>query len=828
MADHTRHSLARTGALVRPSSIQTLAQFLDTWAQPKAAPVSVIVSLVEQALQQFQISRFAQVSDFRSFHQSLAQLIEEAHGLPLAGDWAKVRGFVERELSDRGLAVRNARLRSAANALEHADGLPFEQITFDGFFTLSPSESNLILACTRHAGVRVILPDSLIAHSVRELLTARGFAEEPGNAARDAAPQTVVAAPTIVRESEEIARRILAYVAEGRRFRDIGVILRSREPYAPLLETTLARFGIPARFYFSDPLSAHPAIAHIARVMRSALAGWDHDLLLAALRMPVSGLGATPEGDRLDFDWRERLPARGIPTGDITTRFSALDQWTRETLAPEEWSARLTELRAWIPAPTITDHVDRDQIHVWRSTALALDTFEAALSAAALAMPRTRPVRLTAFWREVETVLALEPLRIPDRRRDVVHVMDVFEARQWELPVIFVPGLTERHFPQYHREDPLLGEAERYRLGLETALDRQNQERSLFDFALTRAAAEVILSFPRFDDKGEELLPSFFLPDASKAECCETRVRPRPLQTIAAPPSPVIQDPLLLEKLGSAHTRLSATSIESFLQCPFQFFGRRTLRLKPRPAAARDRLDVLLQGTIVHRALAEWIRAPLLGQAIFDRVFDEECELNRVPRTYRTEAVRLEMLRAFESFIADEEVRLTGPAPLAEEKFEYALSSELSISGRIDRLERTAAGALVIDYKYSAADKIRDRVKNTDEGDQAQAGLYLSAAERVFNLKPAGVLFCGLKKEVTWDGWHVPIAGLESIGTACQPERLRELAETAEQTAIRVHESILTGAIRPQPADTDKCRWCDYVDACRIETVPAIRKAGAQ
>ena len=139
--------VARIGALVRPSSIQTLAQFLDTWARPNPAPISVIVSLVEQSLQQFQVTRFAEVSDLRSLHHAVAQLIEEAHGLPLGGDWAMLRSFVESELAERGLAPRNARLRSAAAALKQAAAVSFGQVTFDGFFTLSHAELDLIVAC---------------------------------------------------------------------------------------------------------------------------------------------------------------------------------------------------------------------------------------------------------------------------------------------------------------------------------------------------------------------------------------------------------------------------------------------------------------------------------------------------------------------------------------------------------------------------------------------------------------------------------------------------------------------------------------------------------
>ena len=78
------------------------------------------------------------------------------------------------------------------------------------------------------------------------------------------------------------------------------------------------------------------------------------------------------------------------------------------------------------------------------------------------AMPRqpcltpATPIDCKPFWDAVETMLASSELRVPDHRRDVVHVIDAFEARQWSLPVVFVCGLLEKEFPKYQSEDAIL------------------------------------------------------------------------------------------------------------------------------------------------------------------------------------------------------------------------------------------------------------------------------------------------------------------------------------------------------------------------------------
>jgi ATP-dependent helicase/DNAse subunit B len=720
------------------------------------------------------------------------------------------------------MALRKDRLAEAARGL---NAVP-PQIVLDGFFTFSADEIRFLDALSRRTRVVVTLPDWDAAEPARTGLLQSGFAEQRMVSAHRQPRQVVFSAATIEREVEEIARRILEQHAQGRLFREMGILLRTRDPYAPLLETTLARFGIPARSYFTDPLDHHPAVQFLWGVVGAMRSGWDHAPLLSALRMPVSGIGATADGDRMDFAWRKALPGRGLSSlpAETVTALKKFDSLRNERLHPQDWATRLKALRKLIPMPQIVDQADREQVDAWRSTAAALDGFDAALDQTAEALGGERgPISLGSFCNLAGLALALNPLRVPDRRRDVIHIMDVFEARQWELPVVFVCGLTERHFPQYHREDPLLGDAARRRAGLETVAMRQAEERSLFDFAISRATDCAVLSYPRFDQKGEETLRSFFLPqtqDAPDGTPVHAAIRPRPARvTPATAPAP-IYDADLREGLAQAHRKLSASSVETFAQCAFQFFARKTLRLQSRPPAPRDRLDMLVQGTIMHRALADWVDHPLFGAGVFDRAFEEECAKQRVPMDYRTEAVRLELLRNFSRFLSNPEWDFVAWNTKTEQQFEYALQPGLKIRGRIDRLAVNAQGqALVIDYKYSAAAKIRERVKDSDSGQRAQAGLYLLAAERQFKLQPAGMLFCGLKKEVVWDGWHLPLPDLSWAGEARRPQDLRELMDTAARVAAEAHAAILNGTIAAAPADTDLCKWCDFRDACRVETL---------
>src|ERR1044071_2057098 len=75
------------------------------------------------------------------------------------------------------------------------------------------------------------------------------------------------------------------------------------------------------------------------------------------------------------------------------------------------------------------------------------------------------------------------------------------------------------------------------------------------EMARGRASEEVVLSYARFDEKGNETLPSFFLHDAPFA-MCDARIRPAASRALLSRASSSIQDENLLEKLARSHRRL--------------------------------------------------------------------------------------------------------------------------------------------------------------------------------------------------------------------------------------------------------------------------------
>ena len=148
-----------------------------------------------------------------------------------------------------------------------------------------------MLALCERTGVTITLPDWPGSQAVRKTLLSAGFEEQRLFSTYRSARRTGFSAATIEREVEEIARRILSYAAQGRASGRWELFCALAIPTRGWSRPRSRASGFPARVYFHQQLGSHPALMFLTNVMRAVLAGWDHAVLLAAVRMPASGIG---------------------------------------------------------------------------------------------------------------------------------------------------------------------------------------------------------------------------------------------------------------------------------------------------------------------------------------------------------------------------------------------------------------------------------------------------------------------------------------------------------------------------------------------------------
>lgn len=543
MAQHLRNQMAREGLVFSPARIQTIWRFIEPWATDLAqAGDAFLHMLVEKCVQRLNLPEFAKVAHLAGFHARLAAAIDECAAagcgvdslrqLPAGGvgrALAEVYAEVNRELEERNLGMRSTRLIRAAARIQQKGAGGLKTIWLDGFFTLSDAELTVVKALAGHADVTVTLPSAAVADETRSRLLSMGFSEDALTRERVLPRRELFSAPGIEREADEIARRILQEIATGRFFHEIGIIVRTPEVYMGLLRATLERFGIPARLYFDLVLMEQPAVRFLAGALDAMLGGWDHAQTLTVMKL-APGAGISAPMDRFDFDVRTRIPGNGLeplrllamerPGEDqrlrqLLDRLAELDAWRTLSLKPAEWVERMGSLCTLYRPSRPRDRVSHDTALNWRLQARALNAWEAVAAEAASTFDIGLKVPLEKFWQAMKAVLRLTPLRIVDQRRNVVHVLSAYEARQWDLPVVFVCGLVEGQFPRYHPPDPFLPEPARRRLKesgtrIRTAEDVDREEHFLFDSAVSRATASLVLSYPKNDLRGEQNLPSPF------------------------------------------------------------------------------------------------------------------------------------------------------------------------------------------------------------------------------------------------------------------------------------------------------------------------------
>jgi ATP-dependent helicase/DNAse subunit B len=794
--------------------IQTLSRFTDGFAETPQVSEPLLYLIVEAAARRVARVEFARVAGLAGFCAALTRTMQELWsagcdatrlrsvvggcGAPLGEAFLAVFEEVERELARRGLATRPQRLLEAARRISR-DGLSgIHTVWLDGFYALPDPELALIGALREHAEVIMEQP---------------AFAAPPRS--------ELCETPTIEREADEIARRILREAAGGRPFREMTVIVRSPEIYEAILRATFDRFGIPARFYFDAKLERHAVVRFLAGAVDAMLGGWEHAATLSVLR-----LAPDVATDEFDFAVRRELPGAGLEklkrlaadapgVAILIASLERLEEWRGLRLRPAEWATRFGILRELF-RPRAPEPGDRGSAGVWRGRAAVLELMDGALAETASALA-AEPVPLAVYWRAVKSIIRLTPLRMEDHRRNVVHVLGAHEARQWRSPVVFVCGLVEKQFPKFHAQDPFFGEAARARLNeagmrLRTAAEVEAEERFLFDCAVTRATESLVMSYPRFDSRGQQNLRSMFL-DGLAAETAGWKpVRPLVAIPGAARPAVSINGPELLHLIASRNATFAPTALECYLQCPFQFFSRTTLKLEGAPARPEERFDARTEGTIVHEVLRALGSNGAALEEVFEREFRRICERERIPAGYRTEAARLRMLRDLRALLADAAWRATGEMR-PEQKFRFAIREGIEVKGRIDRIDVLPDGrAVVIDYKYSGAQNTRKML--ADEG-RLQPQLYLLALGRQWGLQAAGMFYCGLRNGVQLSGWG---EGAAAGGKPMPPE----WPQPGIDVTLRIVEEIRAGRIAPQPADLELCGRCDYRDVCRFEAASAM------
>jgi ATP-dependent helicase/DNAse subunit B len=672
-----------------------------------------------------------------------------------------------------------------------------------------------------------ILRENRRSTGVLAALEQRLFTAPRGDlAARDV---EILACPSEEDEADRLARLV---ARSGRRFSDFLIVRRSFDGCHAFYRAAFQRYGIPLRFFGTEPLGHTPAARAIAIWLRTLCGAVDPASLLPLLRSPY--YLARPDPEEVDRT-AERLRKEGVTDLEFTP--------------DREGSLRDLLRRRFGLRDALIDDPDGSRDLAVAARVLAAVQKEAdALADLPLAEAAQQVLRRLPQLRGAP----------PDRRHACVYAVDATEARQWERPVVCVAGLTSDSFPRQHRQDLFLRDedrrafSEKQELALPLRARREDEERYLFYVALTRARERLVLSYPAFDEEGTPRAPSPYL-EEMRAQFADLEPRRIPLaaQQVPAGDALVREDllPIVADGLGRAHRddialaaslydldavpraelawprrltltrarpietlphdyarRLSASGINDYLRCPYLFLVRRILRVQP---PREPSLDPMLCGGIVHQALERVAREPRDPAAIFDEVFSERTR--SLTLGLEEEAQRRWMRRVV---VREGAALRRQPVEDVERQFHVPVG-DVELHGYIDRIDRHPEGQVVLDYKTGRAAKLEDDI---------QLDAYLLALA-----DPAGAVFSRVRRG---DAVGVIVPELRDAVHAkvdvVTRAQLEDRLERTRETIGSVAAAIRAGNLAVHPRDPEDCTRakCDGYDLCRVAPARWLAKPG--
>ena len=671
-----------------------------------------------------------------------------------------------------------------------------------GFGARFPGARTVVLRRNHRSRASILqAAQRLIRHNDPYRLGARVGLDAVPRPARRARPWPVVARAfaEVGDEADWVAAEVAARVGRGVRRRDIAVLVRTNADADPVLRS-LNMAGIPWRFSGASGRYLSPEVRELRAFLR-VTADLEASVDLYALatgepyRMGGTDLTAILERARrahrsLWATLEELVEQPGLLRLEGATRAAA----TR-LVSDLRASSELAHRR---PAGEVLyDHLRRSgrlarliEAGPAGEDALAdVARFFAAVRSAASLLPDDRVAVVAGHLEALLEAGEATPAPVDDDA-DAVSVLTVHKAKGLEFSVVFVVGLAEGRFPGRGRREAIELPAELRRSAAgEDPEALHAEERRLCYVAMTRARDELLLSYAVRGEHGRDRRPSPFL-----AEALDASLEPIPAvagSTFARAVGPPPRAERDVARSGGKPIALSFSKLDAYLTCPRQYHLRHVVRVPEPPHHA------LVYGRALHQAVAAFNLGRMRGTspeddavlAVFAAHWSSEGFLSREHEEARFAAGQA-ALRRFR------QRELDGGAGIAagvEERFSFAFEGE-RIDGRFDRLDETAEGTVITDYKSG---DVRDVATARQRARQSlQLGLYALAHEARSGQLPVAVAL------------HFLDSGV--VGRVrVEPRRL----DATRQRIRRAAAGIRRRDFAPRP-DVMACGYCPFRRIC--------------
>lgn len=262
---------------------------------------------------------------------------------------------------------------------------------------------------------------------------------------------------------------------------------------------------------------------------------------------------------------------------------------------------------------------------------------------------------------------------------------------------------------------------------------------------------------------------------------------------------------------------LSATSVKNWLTCPVKFYYAKVKGLKAEKEVS-DSLDASMLGTVLHKTMQTlYPRGTRVDSALLDSLLKDKNRIRGLVEGFICEELRTfeiagrnlvfaDVLCSYVNAIlkADRKALREGGSLLilgVEKKVEQTING-FGFEGYIDRLDRTAGGLRVVDYKTGRVEA-DDLFFNPRKTDVPEIGLQLYLYKRML----------GAGETVTGAIYHPAslIAGAPLIGHELDEDFCRQMDAVIDGMLADISDLSIPW-IRTE--DTGKCAFCDFRAIC--------------
>lgn len=409
--------------------------------------------------------------------------------------------------------------------------------------------------------------------------------------------------------------------------------------------------------------------------------------------------------------------------------------------------------------------------------------------------------------------------RTPENDQGGITVVSMEETLGIAPKHLFFIGLTENNLPGPYHSDPLLPDRVRKELGMPDMNWHRDWQRFHLHRTIYSCPSPPFLSFHESQD-GKPVLPTPFL-ELTPVEPCSVNIiysepehqlwlgesegsRFDELVTVVdfSNDQEVIRE--LSQHFGPDKS-LSITMLEAYPRCPYRFYIERVLQLET-PAEPVFEIESRQWGRLIHAVLGKLYQngavplkeLPTAARRILDKVLDNF----HLPHFWN-EVTRQIFSNLLPRFIEmEKKLQEEGYQPVKTElKLQDAITSDITLYGRIDRIDRAGNRLRVIDYKTGSAGINTKAV--TEQRTHIQLPLYAHLVQKEFP-----------KEEID----NIGIYGLRrlAINWLAKPDcDVATLIQAAIETTVGIVQNIRAGKFPAQPAPgLNLCEQCPLNFTC--------------